>query len=62
MLRIEPAKVRLLDDTTLARYGLTETDPIEKETEDLECFDLARVLCAGLDLRLKAEFPYAGAS
>ena len=36
MLRIEPAKVRLLDDTALASYGLTETDPIEQETLDLK--------------------------
>jgi hypothetical protein len=36
MLRIEPAKVRLLDDIALADYGLTPTDPIEQETEDLQ--------------------------
>jgi hypothetical protein len=30
------AKVRLLDDAALAGYGLTLTDPIEQETEDLQ--------------------------
>jgi hypothetical protein len=36
MLRIEPDKVRLLNEATLTSYGLTLTDPIEQETEDLE--------------------------
>src|SRR5262245_29420016 len=36
MLRIEPAKFRLLYDATLIRYGLTATDPIEQETRDLQ--------------------------
>jgi hypothetical protein len=36
MLRIEPDKVRLLNDAALVSYGLTSTDPIEQETEDLE--------------------------
>jgi ATP-dependent protease ClpP protease subunit len=36
MLRIEPANVRLLDGDELVRYGLTEIDPIEQETRDLE--------------------------
>jgi hypothetical protein len=36
MLRIEPAKIRLLDDAALDSYGLTLIDPIEEETWDLE--------------------------
>jgi ATP-dependent protease ClpP protease subunit len=36
MLRIEPQNIRLLDDAALNSYGLTETDPIEEETHDLE--------------------------
>lgn len=35
MLRIEPDKIRLLNDASLKSYGLTDTDPIEQETEDL---------------------------
>jgi membrane-bound ClpP family serine protease len=36
MLRIEPNKIRLLSDNELDTYGLTSTDPIEQETEDLQ--------------------------
>jgi hypothetical protein len=36
MLRIEPQNVRLLNETALNSYGLTDTDPIEDETFDLE--------------------------
>jgi ATP-dependent protease ClpP protease subunit len=36
MLRIEPDKIRLLSDNELNAYGLTATDPIEQETEDLQ--------------------------
>jgi ATP-dependent protease ClpP protease subunit len=36
MLRIEPEEVRLLDDVALSNYGLTPTDPIEQETQDLQ--------------------------
>jgi ATP-dependent protease ClpP protease subunit len=36
MLRIEPDKIRLLNDNDLNTYGLTGTDPIEQETEDLQ--------------------------
>jgi hypothetical protein len=33
---MRPGKIRLLDDVSLANYGLTETDPIEQETQDLQ--------------------------
>jgi hypothetical protein len=36
MLRVEPAKMRLLDDAALDSYRLTQFDPIEQETMDLE--------------------------
>jgi ATP-dependent protease ClpP protease subunit len=36
MLRIEPHNMRLLSETELDAFGLTETDPIEQETDDLE--------------------------
>jgi hypothetical protein len=35
MLRIEPDKVRLLDHDELDSYGLTDSDPIDQETQDL---------------------------
>jgi hypothetical protein len=36
MLRIGPANIKLLDEPALNSYGLTATDPMEQETEDLE--------------------------
>jgi hypothetical protein len=36
MLRIEPDQMRFLDDRALVNYGLTETDPVEQETSDLQ--------------------------
>ncbi len=36
MLRIDPEHVKFLNDAALASYGLLSTDPIEKETADLE--------------------------
>ena len=36
MLRIEPDQIRLLSDEQSNAYGLTDTDPIEQETVDLQ--------------------------
>jgi hypothetical protein len=36
MLRIDPEHMRFLDERALVNYGLTETDPVEQETSDLQ--------------------------
>ncbi len=33
---LEPEQIKFLNERALANYGLTETDPVEQETSDLQ--------------------------